>query len=255
MELPLTRQELASAKRRKATEEKLRRLIARQEEQDEKESLRKLYMDVQQVAARRMHDISMANNREWFYSSTTRGAALTPGPGQYDLSNSSIASESNRSGIEPLAVMAGRPSFLSTAASAGPGPAAYHTETTFLDRYKNAGRGALKFTGRPTHFAMDGGSDSPGPAAYEPERIDLKQAHSTSFGRSTVPAREVIRTVDAPAPTDYDPHPMHNEVSSAAAPRGVPPKGCVLPACARLLTPLRRAAPIPFLRRVAASSR
>lgn len=195
------------------------KLLARQQEQDERESLRKLYLDVQTVAARRMHDISMASNREWFHSSVTRTSSSTPGPGSYSLASASFFSESSKSAIEPLGVMAGRPPLLAGLASS-PGPAAYHSTTHFLDRYKSSG--AVKFNGRPTTFAMDGQSDSPGPAAYLPERIDLRAVHTVPFGLSAVPAREVVRDERAPAPTSYTPQQAQGEVCGGPRARRAP---------------------------------
>jgi hypothetical protein len=238
-EMALTRHEIAAAKRRQATEEKLAKVLARHSELDESESMRKLYLDVQQIAARRMHDVSMAANREWFHSSVTRSSGSLPGPGSYSLASNSAFSESTKSVIEPLRAMAGRPPLLSGSASS-PGPAAYSLESKFLDRFKNAG--AVKFNGRPTSFAMDAQHAGPGPAAYLPIRIDLKHPRSAPFGASTVPAREEIKTGDAPAPTSYTPHEITADVRARTLTRSVPRAARV---CAARGAALRCALAVP----------
>lgn len=204
---PLTRAELALVRRRKATEEKLAKVLARSQALDERESLRRLQLDVQTVAARRVNDISAAAHREWFHSPLTRNSSAMPGPGSYSVESDTIGFESSRSksAIEPLGVMAGRPSILQ-GLSSSPGPAAYVGDSLVSARFKHVG--AVKFNGRPTSFAIDPLHDGPGPAAYLPQRVDLAAVHCPAFGLSNVPAREEIKASAAPAPTTYSPKPV-----------------------------------------------
>jgi hypothetical protein len=61
--MPETRYELAVARRTALHADKQALHVARQQELDARESLRKLYLEVQMVAARRLHDVSMAEHR------------------------------------------------------------------------------------------------------------------------------------------------------------------------------------------------